>query len=612
MGSQKPFNPWVLMLFVVIGFLAVNYLIAPKKVIPEVSVLALNQSIQSGKIKALIFEKETLKIFAVSGSGLLTGKAAAVQSVTKAVTAIQFDEVRKLADAKKLEYTVKDSPESGFGYTILNIALTLAPLILIFWLFSSMGKGQTGAAATFGKSKSEIYKPDSDPNKRITFKDVAGCDEAKEELQEVVAFLKDPAAFAMVPRIPKGAMLYGEPGTGKTLLARAVAGEANVPFLHCSGSGFIEMFVGVGASRVRSLFESAKKNAPCILFIDEIDALGKRRGKAIGGGHDEREQALNQMLSEMDGFVGNTGVVIIAATNRLDVLDEALLRPGRFDRKIRVSSPDVQGRFAILKIHAKKTKLSAEADLMAVAKDTIGMVGADLENVINEAAFISLRGNKKAVDNKDLSEAVDKVSMGPEMKSRKITDEQKKVIAYHEGGHALIAHFTKGADPVHKITIIPRGQALGYMKQLPEEDRYTHSKEQLLAMVAVLVAGRAAEELKFNTVTTGASNDFERATGIVKRMIYQFSMGESLLVFKEGSDFFGQSTGIDASEETKKRLEQEAEGILQKIYKEVAEKLEKQSEKLEQLVQALLEKETLNADQVREILGSPAQLTTPT
>ncbi len=583
-------------------FILYSFYFRPSLKITQVPIDQLEQAIKAGKVEELVFEQGTFKVQVVTRKGPYPGTVV-VQSESLASDAVHIGELRKLAKEKGVRYSIKPVPGAGGLEMFLGAVFNILPVILIFYFMSSMMRGQAGMANTIGKSKAQIFKPSKNAT---TFKDVAGCDEAKMELQEVVEFLKNPGAFALVPRIPKGVMLYGEPGNGKTLLARAVAGEAGVPFLHCSGSEFIEMFVGVGAARVRSLFETAKRQAPCILFVDEIDALGKKRGKAIGGGHDEREQALNQMLAEMDGFAGNTGVIMMAATNRLDVLDEALLRPGRFDRKVHVSLPDVQGRLAILKIHAKKTKIGAEADLLSIAKSTPGMSGADLENIINEAALSAVRNGKKFVENADLSEAVDKVSMGPEMKSRKISEKEKKITAYHEAGHALIAHMNKDADPVHKITIIPRGPALGYTQMLPEEDRYNHSKKELLATVAVLLGGRASEEIKFNDVTSGASSDLERATAILKGMFYQLGMGKAgLAVYKSASGFFGEATGIDASEETKKTLEKEVKETLDRIYASVKGELKKHQEKLEALVQTLLEKETLNADQVKEILGSP-------
>ena len=417
-----------------------------------------------------------------------------------------------------------EEPREG---SLLVILLQWAPILFLIglWIFI-MRQMQTGGnrAMAFGKSRAKLLTPNQ---KKVTFKDVAGCEEAKEELAEIIDFLKDPSKFQKLGgKIPKGVLMMGPPGTGKTLLARAVAGEANVPFFSISGSDFVEMFVGVGASRVRDLFEQGKKNAPCIIFIDEIDAVGRHRGAGLGGGHDEREQTLNALLVEMDGFEGNDGVILVAATNRPDVLDPALLRPGRFDRRVVVDRPDVKGREGILKVHTKNIPLSDDVDLSVVARGTPGFAGADLANLVNEAALAAARVDKKKVEMEDFNFAKDKVLMGAERKSMVMSDEEKRITAYHEGGHALIAAFEEHTDPLHKVTIIPRGRALGVTQQLPLEDKYTYSKEYIEAELAVMMGGRLAEEVCIGRITTGASNDFEKATEMARRMVCEWGMSE--------------------------------------------------------------------------------------
>src|SRR5450830_1351606 len=415
-----------------------------------------------------------------------------------------------------------DEPKDS---TFAAMLLSWAPLIvlIVIWVVI-MRQMQMGGnkALSFGKSRAKLVTPNQ---KKVTFKDVAGCDEAKVELQEIIEFLKDPGKFTKLGgKIPKGVLLMGSPGTGKTLLAKAIAGEANVPFFSISGSDFVEMFVGVGASRVRDLFEQGKKNAPCIIFIDEIDAVGRHRGAGLGGGHDEREQTLNALLVEMDGFEGNDGVILVAATNRPDVLDPALLRPGRFDRRVVVNRPDVRGREEILKVHTRTIPMSDDVDLSVVARGTPGFAGADLANLVNEAALAAARVDKKKVDMVDFNYAKDKVLMGAERKSMVMSEEERRVTAYHEGGHALIASFEEHTDPLHKVTIIPRGRALGLTQQLPLEDKYTYSKEYIEAELAVMMGGRLAEEVCIGRITTGASNDFEKATEMARRMVCEWGM----------------------------------------------------------------------------------------
>jgi len=491
---------------------------------------------------------------------------------------------------------------------LLAVLLTWAPVLLIvgLWIFF-MRQMQTGGnkALSFGKSKAKLLNTSG---KKVTFKDVAGVEEAKEELQEIVEFLKEPQKFQKLGgRIPKGVLLMGPPGTGKTLLARAIAGEANVPFFSISGSDFVEMFVGVGASRVRDLFEQGKKNAPCIIFIDEIDAVGRHRGAGLGGGHDEREQTLNQLLVEMDGFESNEGVILIAATNRPDVLDPALLRPGRFDRRVVVDRPDINGRLGILKVHTRNIPLDENVNLMIIARGTPGFAGADLANLVNEAALIAARRNKKKVDMEDFEFAKDKVLMGVERKTLMLTDEEKRITAYHEAGHALVACFTPGSDPLHKVTIIPRGRALGLTMQLPTEDKYTYRKQYVEAQIAILMGGRVAEELTQEDITTGAGNDIERATEMARRMVCEWGMSElGPLSFgsKEEPVFLGRDFAqrADYSEDTANRIDHEVSRIVQTGYERAHGILSRNRPVLDRLARELLERETLDGEEVYDII----------
>lgn len=461
-------------------------------------------------------------------------------------------------------------------------------------------------ALSFGKSRAKLL---SNQNKRVTFKDVAGVEEAKEELQEIIEFLKEPQKFQKLGgRIPKGVLLMGPPGTGKTLLARAIAGEANVPFFSISGSDFVEMFVGVGASRVRDLFEQGKRNAPCIIFIDEIDAVGRHRGAGLGGGHDEREQTLNQLLVEMDGFESNDGVILIASTNRPDVLDPALLRPGRFDRRVVVNRPDVKGREGILSVHTRKIPLGDDVEVSVIARGTPGFTGADLANLVNEAALNAARYNRKVVAMSDFEAAKDKVLMGSERRSIVISNEEKRNTAYHEAGHALVGIKVPNADPVHKVTIIPRGMALGLTQQLPEADRYTHTREYIEGQIAILMGGRIAEEVFLNHNTTGASNDIERATELSRKMVCEFGMSElGPLTFgkKEEQIFLGRdiSRHQDYSEETAIKIDQEVKRIILEQFNRAKQIIVENKEALVRLAEALLEHESLDAIQIRRVIA---------
>jgi len=504
----------------------------------------------------------------------------------------------------KVDY--KKQKETPIWQQILISWMPMVLLFLFFFFFMRQIQIGGGKAMSFGKSRARLL---NENQKRITFLDVAGCDEAKAELEEIIDFLKDPKKFTKLGgRIPKGVLLMGPPGTGKTLLARAIAGEAGVPFFSISGSDFVEMFVGVGASRVRDLFEQGKKHAPCIVFIDEIDAVGRHRGAGLGGGHDEREQTLNQLLVEMDGFESNEGVILIAATNRPDVLDPALLRPGRFDRRVVVSRPDLKGREAILKIHTRKIPLGKDVDLMVLARGTPGFCGADLENMVNEAALLAARQNKKFVEMKDLEAAKDKVLMGSERKTLMISDEEKKNTAYHEAGHTLVAKLIPGTDPLHKVTIIPRGMALGLTQQLPEDEKFTQTKNQAEDHIAILMGGRCAEELIFNHQTTGAGNDIEKATELARKMVCEWGMSNKMgpLTFgkKEEMVFLGKeiSQHQDYSEETAREIDAEVKQIIVRNYERAKDLLTKNIDKLHAISEALLEYESLDGAQIEFVV----------
>ena len=505
---------------------------------------------------------------------------------------------------------VKIKPTTGNQWVSLVVNAIPFVLLLAFWIFM-MRQMQSGGnkALSFGKSRARLH---SSQQKKVTFKDVAGVDEAKEELQEIIEFLREPQKFQKLGgRIPKGVLLIGPPGTGKTLLARAIAGEANVPFFSISGSDFVEMFVGVGASRVRDLFEQGKKNAPCIIFIDEIDAVGRHRGAGLGGGHDEREQTLNQLLVEMDGFESNEGVILVAATNRPDVLDPALLRPGRFDRRVVVGRPDVKGREQILKVHTRKVPLSDDVDLSVLARGTPGFAGADLANLVNEGALIAARQNRKVATQADFEHAKDKVMMGAERKSMMLTDAEKKTTAYHEAGHALIAVVLPEADPLHKVTIIPRGMALGLTMQLPLDDKHSYSKEYLRGQICILMAGRIAEEIFLGQVTTGAGNDIERATDLSRKMVCEWGMSElGPLSFgkKEEQIFLGREIAQhrDYSEETALKIDEQVRSMVDTQFKRARTIIEDHHDAMVRIAEALLERESLDGIDVKALIaGQP-------
>jgi cell division protease FtsH len=552
--------------------------------------------VENGKVKAVTITGNEVQGTFKDDNGLHT------------MVPANYPDIYNLLKEKGVDIDIKEA-NSGNWVSILINAIPFI-LLLAFWLFM-MRQMQSGGnkALSFGKSRARLH---SSQQKKVTFKDVAGVEEAKEELQEIIEFLKEPQKFQKLGgRIPKGVLLIGPPGTGKTLLARAIAGEANVPFFSISGSDFVEMFVGVGASRVRDLFEQGKKNAPCIIFIDEIDAVGRHRGAGLGGGHDEREQTLNQLLVEMDGFESNEGVILVAATNRPDVLDPALLRPGRFDRRVVVGRPDVKGREAILKVHTKKIPLGDDVDLSIVARGTPGFAGADLANLVNEAALIAARQNRKVVMHTDFEVAKDKVLMGVERKSLIISDEEKRNTAYHEAGHALVAAEIPGADPLHKVTIIPRGMALGLTMQLPLDDKHSYSKDYLEAQLSILMGGRIAEELFMNHVTTGAGNDIERATDLARKMVCEWGMSElGPVTFgkKEEQIFLGREIAQhrDYSEETAIRIDAQVKKLSQEGYDRAKKIIQERSDALVRIAGALLEREVLDGEEIHLLIeGQP-------
>ncbi|EGK73207.1 MAG: ATP-dependent zinc metalloprotease FtsH [Methyloversatilis sp.] len=515
-----------------------------------------------------------------------------------------------VSDLLKSNVKVVAKPEEEQSF-LMSIFVSWFPMLLLIgvWIFfmRQMQGGGRGGAFSFGKSKARML---DESTNTVTFADVAGCDEAKEEVGELVEFLRDPSKFQKLGgRIPKGVLMVGSPGTGKTLLAKAIAGEAKVPFFSISGSDFVEMFVGVGAARVRDMFEQAKKQAPCIIFIDEIDAVGRQRGAGLGGGNDEREQTLNQLLVEMDGFEGQTGIIVIAATNRPDVLDPALLRPGRFDRQVVVPLPDIRGREQILAVHMRKVPLAPDVKAEIIARGTPGFSGADLANLVNEAALFAARGNKRVVDMDDFERAKDKIIMGAERRTMVMDEEEKKNTAYHESGHAIVGMLLPKCDPVHKVTIIPRGRALGVTMSLPEKDRYSYDKEYCLQLISMMLSGRIAEEIFMNQMTNGAANDFQRATDLARRMVTQWGMSDAMgpMVYgeEEGEVFLGRSvaTHRNMSETTMQHVDAEIRSIIDNRYAVARKLLEDNRDKVEAMTQALLDYETIDADQIDDIMN---------
>ncbi|MFA4829690.1 MAG: ATP-dependent zinc metalloprotease FtsH [Thermodesulfovibrionales bacterium] len=587
MNKYRNLFIWVLM--AVMTILLINLLNTPKKAEEEMIFSEFIAKLDAGNVEEVVIKENYVMGRLNDGKKFKTYLA-------------EYPDLVKELKAKGVKITAKP-PEQNPWY--VNFFFSWGPIIflVLVWIFF-MRQMQSGGnkALSFGKSKAKLV---SDKAVKITFADVAGIEEAKEEVQEIIDFLKSPQKFAKLGgKIPKGVLLIGAPGTGKTLLAKAIAGEAGVPFFSISGSDFVEMFVGVGASRVRDLFEQSKKSAPCIIFIDEIDAVGRHRGAGLGGGHDEREQTLNQLLVEMDGFEGNEGVIILAATNRPDVLDPALLRPGRFDRQIVVSIPDVKGRLEIIKVHTKNIPLDENVTLELIARGTPGFTGADLANLVNEAALLAARKSKSNVDMSDFEFAKDKVLMGVERKSMIISESEKKNTAYHEAGHALVAKLTPGTDPIHKVSIIPRGRSLGVTQQLPIDDKYTYSKDYLLKALAIFLGGRAAEELALKHMTTGAGNDLERATDLARRMVTEWGMSEKLgpLTFgkKEEQVFLGRDIAKhkDYSEKTAEDIDEEVKRLVIEAYETAKALLSNNFDTLDIFAKTLLEKETMNAAEI--------------
>ncbi|GEB12343.1 ATP-dependent zinc metalloprotease FtsH [Pimelobacter simplex] len=598
-------GPWLWILVAVAAVVLALQLVAPGGGYDEVPTSQMEKYIAQGKVDEITFIDGDQSIEATLKKGTRDSGDKVLSYYVDGAQQGIIDDVKAQEAAGKLgKYNFKN-PKPGFLSSLLVTLLPFALIILLFVFLMNNVQGGGRGVMQFGKSKAKMISKDMP---KTTFSDVAGCDEAIEELGEIKEFLQEPAKFQAVgAKIPKGVLLYGPPGTGKTLLARAVAGEAGVPFYSISGSDFVEMFVGVGASRVRDLFEQAKENAPAIVFIDEIDAVGRHRGAGMGGGHDEREQTLNQLLVEMDGFDVRGGVILIAATNRPDVLDPALLRPGRFDRQIQVDAPDLSGRKRILEVHSRGKPLGEDVDLLSTARRTPGFSGADLANVLNEAALLTARSNQKVITAEMLDEAIDRVIAGPQRRTRLMTEKEKLITAYHEGGHALVAAALPGTDPVHKITILPRGRALGYTMVLPDEDKYSQTRSEMLDKLAYMLGGRAAEELIFHDPTTGAGNDIEKATSLARAMVTQYGMTERLGAIKLGESnsepFLGRDIGHSRnySEDVAAIVDEETKNFLAAAHQEAFDILVENRDVLDALVLALLDKETLDKEQVAEV-----------
>ena len=612
-------NPFLYILIIVVVITGFQYFSAGSSVgrSQQINYTELVKQIKNGNVKDISYQpngsvievtgtyRKAKKVKDNTGIQFFTPSSTSVSRFTSVIlpSDLTVAELQKLASAKGTEITIKRESSSGVWIQVLT---TLVPFaIFAFFLFSMMNQGGGGGARgamSFGRNKARATNKE---DIKVRFSDVAGAEEEKQELVEVVEFLKDPKRYTKLgARIPAGVLLEGPPGTGKTLLAKAVAGEAGVPFFSISGSDFVEMFVGVGASRVRSLFEDAKKAAPAIIFIDEIDAVGRQRGVGLGGGNDEREQTLNQLLIEMDGFEGNEGIIVIAATNRSDVLDPALLRPGRFDRKVLVGQPDVKGREAILRVHARNKPLAEDVDLKLVAQQTPGFVGADLENVLNEAALVAARRNKKVIDASDIDEAEDRVIAGPSKKDKTVSQRDRQIVAYHEAGHTIVGLVLSNARVVHKVTIVPRGRAGGYMIALPKEDQTLLSKEDMKEQLAGLMGGRVAEEIIFNVQTTGASNDFEQATQMARAMVTEYGMSEKLgpVQYEGNHAMFGAaSTQKSISEQTAYEIDEEVRNLLNEARNKAAEIIQSNRDKHKVIAEALLKYETLDAAQIKSL-----------
>ena len=600
-------GPWLWIVLAVVGVLVALQYLAPSGGYDEIDTSRMNSYISSGEVDEITFIDGDQEIQAtlddsVTRDGGLKVMARWVNGQQEAMIAA----VDKQVVAGKIKVSNSENPQPSLLGSFLFSLLPFLIIVLVFlWLMNQVQGGAGRGVMQFGKSKAKLISKDMP---KSTFADVAGCEEAIEELGEIKEFLQEPGKFQAVgAKIPKGVLLYGPPGTGKTLLARAVAGEAGVPFYSISGSDFVEMFVGVGASRVRDLFEQAKENAPAIVFIDEIDAVGRHRGAGMGGGHDEREQTLNQLLVEMDGFDVRGGVILIAATNRPDVLDPALLRPGRFDRQIQVDAPDLNGRFKILQVHSRGKPMSPDIDLKSVARRTPGFTGADLANVLNEAALLTARGNARLINDEALDEAIDRVIAGPQRRTRLMSEKEKLITAYHEGGHALVAAALPGNDPVHKVTILPRGRALGYTMVLPDEDKYSRTRGEMLDQLAYMLGGRAAEGMVFHDPTTGAGNDIEKATAVARAMVTQYGMTERLGAIKLGEGnaepFLGRDIGHSRnySEEVAAIVDEETKKLLADAHQEAFDILEENRDVLDSLVLELIDKETLDKEEVARV-----------
>ncbi|MBE8949146.1 MAG: ATP-dependent zinc metalloprotease FtsH [Quinella sp. 3Q1] len=583
------------LLAIFIAVTAYDYLTITPKPVEEVSYSKFLTLVAQDDISKVVLTKNTIKF---------TTKEEKEFTTIAPDEPVNDDDLVDVLQAKGVEIVAQNPKDPPWWMTLLTSLLPIALLVAFWYFMISQAQGGGGKVFSFGKSRAKMMGGDK---VKVKFTDVAGADEAKEELAEVVEFLKHPKKFNdLGARIPKGVLLFGPPGTGKTLLAKAVAGEAGVEFFSISGSDFVEMFVGVGASRVRDLFAQAKKNSPCIIFIDEIDAVGRQRGAAVGGGHDEREQTLNQLLVEMDGFAPNEGIIIIAATNRPDILDRALLRPGRFDRQIVVDKPDLTGRVAILKVHTKGKPIAKDVDLDILARRTPGFTGADLANLVNEAALLAARRNKHEINMTELEESIERVMAGAERKSKVMSENEKKLTAYHEGGHALVGMMLKHADPVHKVTIIPRGRAGGYTLMLPKEDRNYATRSELLDRLKVAMGGRVAEEVVLNEISTGASQDIQQASRIVRAMIMQYGMSNVLGPVAYGGDpaqqyYFGQPQK-NYSEEVARDIDKEVQKFMEEAYEACRTIINDNRDKLEKIAQALIDKETLSAEELKEIV----------